>query len=154
VPPAFANKRDFWITFTLTAITGILLGLLALCYLNFVEYFPRQWTDNFEATKTSSYFTCDSSCSYDIDDVLKNEMTSTTSDPCPCDKYKNYDFYMGKKHWIAVPVIAAFLISLIRHFSNYPDKIPGLYEEMNRVHVDYKWAPYTFAISAISLAGG
>ncbi len=61
---------------------------------------------------------------------------------------------MGKKHWIAVPVIAAFLISLIRHFSNYPDKIPGLYEEMNRVHVDYKWAPYTFAISAISLAGG
>jgi hypothetical protein len=154
MPAVFANKKDFWVTFFLTAIGGIVLGFIALCYLNFVDYVPKQWTDNFQATTTSNYFTCDSSCQANADDIIKqttDPFDNTIDDPCECDKYKNYNFYMGKKSWIAAPVIAGFIVSLLRYFGNYPDRIPGLYEELNKCHVDYKWAPLTFAISAISL---
>ena len=154
MPTVFANKKVFWVTFFLTAVGGIMLGFIALCYLNFVDFLPRQWTDNFQATDTSDYFTCDSSCSPNIDDVIKQESNpfdDTIVDPCECDKYKNYGFYMGKKSWIAVPVIAGFIVSLLRYFGKYPDRIPGLYEELNLCHVEYKWAPLTFLISAVSL---
>ena len=155
IPPAFANKRDFWVCFFLTAISGVLLGFLALCYLNFVDFIPKQWTDDFPATKTSDRFTCDSACSQNIDDIVLQQLDPDQyDDPCACNKYKNYGFYKGKLYWIAVPVIAGFIISLIRYFSGYPDKVPGIYEELNTCHVNYKLAPYTFIISAISLAGG
>ncbi len=81
MPAAFANKKDFWVTLFLTAFASIFLGLLALCYLNFVTYLPKQWTDNFSATETSNYFTCNSQCSPNLDDFI----AQTSQDPLvPC----------------------------------------------------------------------
>lgn len=70
------------------------------------------------------------------------------------DQASDCDFYAGKLYWLCVPMLAGMVIGLIRHFASYPDNLPGLFKEILNHHVDPKWAPLTFLISAISLGGG
>ena len=70
------------------------------------------------------------------------------------DQASDLYFNAGKLYWLCVPMGAGMLIGLIRHYSSYPDNLPGLFKEINSHHVEPRWAPLTFLISAISLGGG
>ena len=70
------------------------------------------------------------------------------------DEASDCDFYAGKLYWLAIPTTAGCLVGLLRHFSSYPDNLPGLFKEINSHHVEPAWAPLTFLISAISLGAG
>ncbi len=45
-------------------------------------------------------------------------------------------------------------MGMIRWAFSYPETLPGIFQEILTCHVDPKWSPLTFVISAISLAGG
>lgn len=64
------------------------------------------------------------------------------------------DFYNGKTYWILITGGAGFTVGMIRWTFDYPDNLPGLFKEVTSFHVDPKWSPLTFIISAISLGGG
>lgn len=70
------------------------------------------------------------------------------------DQASDCDFNAGKLYWLCVPMLSGLVIGLLRHFFQYPDNLPGLFKEINNHHVEPKWAPLTFLISAISLGGG
>ena len=70
------------------------------------------------------------------------------------DEASDLYYNAGKTYWMCVPMLAGLLIGLVRHFSGYPDNLPGLFKEINSHHVEPRWAPLTFLISAISLGGG
>ena len=60
----------------------------------------------------------------------------------------------GKPYWIGVTMLGGFLVGLVRWLTDYPESIPGLFRDINDYHVEPKWAPVTFFISAISLSCG
>ncbi len=64
------------------------------------------------------------------------------------------DWYSGKLHWIAVTACAGFAVGLLRWVFEYPENMPGIFQEITMCHVDPKWSPLTYLISAISLGGG
>lgn len=63
-------------------------------------------------------------------------------------------YYEGKTYWIAITTVTGLLVGLIRFIIDYPDDMPGIFKEILSFHVDPKWAPATYIISAISLGGG
>lgn len=65
-----------------------------------------------------------------------------------------FDLYNGQLWWIAVPAGAGLVVGLIRYASSFPDNIDGMFKEIQTLHVDYKWCPYTYVISLISLSCG
>jgi len=70
------------------------------------------------------------------------------------DEASDLQYNAGKLYWMCVPMLAGLVIGLVRHYSGYPDNLPGLFKEINSHHVEPRWAPLTFLISAISLGGG
>lgn len=64
------------------------------------------------------------------------------------------EWYNGKKYWIAITVGTGFTIGVIRWAFSYPDNLPGIFKDINTFHVEPKWTPITYFISALSLAGG
>ncbi len=64
------------------------------------------------------------------------------------------DWYNGEKYWIFITTATGFLIGLIRWTFSYPDNLPGIFKEIQTYHVEPKWAPVTYLISALSLGGG
>jgi H+/Cl- antiporter ClcA len=49
---------------------------------------------------------------------------------------------------------AGLLVGIIRYAVKYPRNLPGLFKDIHDFHVEPEWAPVTFLISVISLAGG
>lgn len=73
----------------------------------------------------------------------------------------NYDddiscgyWYHGKKYFIAIVGGAGFTIGVIRWAFSYPDNLPGIFKDIQTFHVEPKWIPITYLISALSLGGG
>lgn len=64
------------------------------------------------------------------------------------------NYYNGQKWWIAYSGGCGLLVGLMRYFLSYPATLPGIFKDIQDFHVDPKWAPITFCISAISLCGG
>jgi H+/Cl- antiporter ClcA len=64
------------------------------------------------------------------------------------------DFYSGDLYWIAVPVVVGFIVGFIRWAGGVSDDLPGFFAELQHCHVDYKWMPFVYTLSALSLAGG
>ena len=60
----------------------------------------------------------------------------------------------GKLYWIAIPSLTGLVVGLIRWRFEYPFNLPGLFAEIRDYHVEPKWSPQTFLLSAASLAGG
>jgi hypothetical protein len=76
---------------------------------------------------------------------------------CDCDFSNDNtcgDWYNGKKWWICVTAGAGLAVGLIRWLFTYPDNLPGIFKDIQSFHVDPKWIPVTYCLSAISLAGG
>ena len=65
-----------------------------------------------------------------------------------------FNAYNGQIWWIAVPSGGGLVIGLIRYFVSFPENIDGMFKEIQHAHVDYKWAPFTYLISLISLSCG
>ena len=63
-------------------------------------------------------------------------------------------YYAGELYWIPIPMVGGFVVGMIRWYFEYPDNLPGLFKEINSHHVEPKWSPLTFIISAVSLASG
>ncbi len=64
------------------------------------------------------------------------------------------DWYNGHLYFIVIVGGAGFAVGLIRWTFEFPDNLPGLFAEVTNFHVDPKWSPLTYIISAISLGGG
>lgn len=74
---------------------------------------------------------------------------------CNYDKDINCGYwYNGKKYFIAIVGGAGFTIGVIRWAFSYPDNLPGIFKDIQSFHVDPKWIPITYLISALSLGGG
>lgn len=70
------------------------------------------------------------------------------------DEASDCNYYAGKLIWIAIPAGTGFVVGVIRWLVDYPFNLPGLFAEIRDYHVEPKWTPWTFVISATSLAGG
>lgn len=64
------------------------------------------------------------------------------------------DWYTGELHWIAITTCTGFCVGLLRWAFEYPENMPGIFQEITSCHVDPKWSPLTYLLSAISLGGG
>lgn len=64
------------------------------------------------------------------------------------------NWYNGQKYWIGVTAGAGFLVGLSRYVFSYPDDLPGFFKDIQVKHVDPKWAPLTYLLSALSISGG
>ena len=64
------------------------------------------------------------------------------------------DYYTGEKWWIAVSGLTGLGVGIFRWATNYPHDLAGLFQEINEMHVDWRWTPHTFLISMASLCGG
>ena len=49
---------------------------------------------------------------------------------------------------------AGLLVGVLRWVAKYPHHEVELFQELQTAHVDYKVAPWTYIISAVSLCGG
>jgi len=145
-PAAFARDKNFWKSFMISCSLGAILGLATLVFMNVTDKIPKIWANNGYATKNDDYFTCP------CDNNSIQTILSSTE--CVCNKYSNCNFYGGQLYWAIITTSAGLLIGLIRYSVNYPDDLPGLFQEIHSYHVNYKWAPFTILLSAISLAGG
>ena len=70
------------------------------------------------------------------------------------DEVKDCEYNQGKYYWVFVTTGGGLAVGLLRWFFEYPDSLPGLFRDINDYHVDPKWAPLTFIISAVSLSSG
>lgn len=70
------------------------------------------------------------------------------------DEPKDCQYNQGKWYWVAITTIGGLVVGLIRWIFEYPENIPGLFKDINDYHVEPKWSPLTFVISAISLGCG
>eukprot|EP00605_Chrysophyceae_sp_TOSAG23-4_P001239 GSChrysophyteH1.ASY1.ANO1.1350.1 assembled CDS len=70
------------------------------------------------------------------------------------DDVEDCDYNAGKLYWIAIPPLTGLVVGLIRWRFEYPFNLPGLFAEIRDYHVEPKWSPQTFLLSAASLAGG
>lgn len=95
---------------------------------------PKLWANGWVSSSDDTRFIC--------------------SNTVGCTKYENADFYTGEKTWIIITTVTGLIVGLIRFFSKYPEDLPGLFKEIHSYHVEPKWAPWSFLISLISLAGG
>jgi len=145
-PAAYGRDKEFWVNFIVTGLVGCLLGLIGICYLNITEKAPKWWVNNFYAPDTSvTFFHCDETCNF---------AEQKTDPSCICDKYKNFDEYAGEKYWVGIIAFTGFIVGCIRHFTKYPDDLPGIFKEILDYHVHWEWSFLTFVISTISLSGG
>lgn len=64
------------------------------------------------------------------------------------------DIGSGKLRYIFIPMCTGILVGVIRFAVDYPKDIPGLFKEITEMHVNYRWAPASLLLSAVSLAGG
>ena len=63
------------------------------------------------------------------------------------------DFYAGSPTWIVVTTCCGVAVGLLRVLLDYPDDTAGLFKEILTYHVDPTWAPATYFLSMVSLAG-
>ena len=70
------------------------------------------------------------------------------------DEPSDCQFNNGKWYWLAITASGGLAVGLIRWMFDYPENVPGLFKDINDCHVEPKWAPLTFLISAVSLGGG
>ena len=76
---------------------------------------------------------------------------------CTCDFTNDPscgEWYNGEKWWVLVTGGAGLAVGVIRWLFSYPDNLPGIFKDIKSFHVEPKWIPLTYCISAISLAGG
>lgn len=66
----------------------------------------------------------------------------------------DYSFLGGEPWWIAVTTGAGALVGLLRVLTRVPAKQFGALAEIQEARVDYKTAPQTVLVSAVSLIGG
>jgi H+/Cl- antiporter ClcA len=56
--------------------------------------------------------------------------------------------------WVYIATGGGLAVGLLRHFTKYPDNLPGFFKEVTTFHVEPKWAIHTIVLSAISIATG
>jgi H+/Cl- antiporter ClcA len=66
----------------------------------------------------------------------------------------DYDFLGGELWWLAVTTGAGLLVGWLRLVTHVPARPYGALAEIQEARVDYKTAPQTVLVSAISLIGG
>ena len=59
--------------------------------------------------------------------------------------------YRGEVWWMGVTGGTALLIGIIRYASDFPENLNGLFAEIHAYHVDPKWSPLVYILSALSL---
>ncbi len=47
-----------------------------------------------------------------------------------------------------------FVVGTLRWAFEYPENLPGIFQEIYDYHVHWEWSPLTLLLSALSLAGG
>ena len=70
------------------------------------------------------------------------------------EEVEDCEFNAGKPYWMAVTTGGGLLVGLIRWMTEYPDSVPGIFRDINDYHVEPKWSPITFLVSAVSLSCG
>lgn len=70
------------------------------------------------------------------------------------DEPSDCQFNNGRWYWLVITASGGLAVGLIRWIFDYPENVPGLFKDINDCHVEPKWAPLTFLISAVSLGGG
>jgi hypothetical protein len=59
--------------------------------------------------------------------------------------------YHGEVWWIGLTSGTALLIGIIRYMSDIPENLNGLFVEIHNYHVEPKWSPLVYILSALSL---
>eukprot|EP00606_Chrysophyceae_sp_TOSAG23-5_P000118 GSChrysophyteH2.ASY1.ANO1.959.1 assembled CDS len=124
MPAGFGREKRFWRVTILSGVQGIIMGCMAIPFMNAADYVPEWWVNSGDVN--NDFFDDASNCYY----------------------------YKGKLWWILVPTLTGLVIGIIRWRAEYPYNLPGLFAEIRDYHVEPKWSPYTFILSAMSLAGG
>ena len=83
-----------------------------------------------------------------------DKIPSSWADNGNFDEVEDCQYNAGKLYWIAITTGGGLLVGLIRWAAGYPDTVPGLFRDINDCHVEPKWAPLTFVLSAVSLSCG
>jgi H+/Cl- antiporter ClcA len=63
-------------------------------------------------------------------------------------------WFDGHWWWVAITAAAGVAVGIVRHLTRLPWKTPGLFDDLQRGHVDAKLVPGIAAVSAVSLVGG
>lgn len=63
-------------------------------------------------------------------------------------------FYKGEKYWIAISGGAGLGIGIFRYVTKFPRSLPGIFKEIEDMHVDWRWSIHTYLISMASLCAG
>jgi H+/Cl- antiporter ClcA len=63
-------------------------------------------------------------------------------------------WFGGRWWWVAVTGAAGVVVGLLRRLTRLPEKVPGLFEDLQAEHVDLALVPGTVAVSVVSLIGG
>ena len=66
----------------------------------------------------------------------------------------DYDFLEGEIWWVGVIAGAGLVVGLLRRLTKVPEDVDATFPQIERRMVDYKTAPQTVLVSAISLIGG
>ncbi len=66
----------------------------------------------------------------------------------------DYDFLGGEIWWIGVIAGAGLVVGLLRRWTHVPADTLGAFPQIENRRVDYKTAPQTVLVSAVSLIGG
>ena len=90
-------------------------------------------------------------CFLNIADMTVKQWTNNSNLSSNADAFNSLN---GEIWWIAVPTGGGLLVGLIRYLITFPETIDGMFKEIQHAHVEYKWAPFTYIISLISLSCG
>jgi hypothetical protein len=148
LPPGFARKPAFYKMLFLIGISSSIIAIICLAFMNIID-----------KAKISFYFFSLFFFFFFFlalitEGVLSQQVPKTWA-TCDYDNDSSCgDFYTGEKWWILMTGGCGFLIGFIRWFFEFPDDLAGIFKEILNYHVDWKWSPLTFIISAISLASG
>jgi H+/Cl- antiporter ClcA len=63
-------------------------------------------------------------------------------------------WFSGHWWWVAVTAATGVVVGLLRRLTRVPEKVPGLFEDLQAEDFDLALLPGTVAVSAVSLIGG
>jgi H+/Cl- antiporter ClcA len=66
----------------------------------------------------------------------------------------DYEFLGGEVWWIGVIAGAGLVVGLLRRLTRVPEDVQGAFPQIEGRRIDYRTAPQTVLVSAISLIGG
>lgn len=136
LPKGFASTYKFWKIIFWGGLVSAFMGIAAAAFMNFADEVKTLFSSN--GPPFSRFLQIPkqwNSCDY-------------SNDP-DCGEW-----YNGETYWIFLVGCAGFTVGLIRWTFDYPDNLPGIFKEIQTYHVEPKWVPITYIVSAISLGGG